>query len=144
MAPPSRQPMRLRLFISAIVASTLVSVTAAHAQPSLVGRSVSSRGEIRGRLVDSLSGSPIVSGSVSLRRVGDSTFIGGASPDAAGAFRVAGLTPGSNTIRVRSIGYGQLLRSNIVVSADHHAVDLGALTLTPLVATLGAQNVTAE
>ena len=135
--------MRLRTFIFALLAPTLAVAHAATAQAHLPPRPITG-GEIHGRLVDSLSGSPIASGSVSLRRAGDSTFIGGSSPDAGGVFRVAGLAPGSYTLRVRAIGYGQLLRSGIVLAADHRVVDLGALTLKPLVAKLSAQNVTAE
>ena len=135
--------MRLRSFILAALAPALTGASAAQAQPHVASQTITN-GEIRGRVVDSLSGVPIASGSVSLRRAGDSSFADASSPDANGAFRLAGLAPGSYTIRIRAIGYGQLLRSGIVLAMDHRVVDLGALTLKPLVTKLGAQNVTAE
>ena len=109
--------MRLCSFIFATLAPALTSAFAAQAQPHVASQTITS-GEIRGRVVDSLSGVAIASGSVSLRRAGDSSFAGAWSPDANGVFRLAGLAPGSYTILIRAIGYGQLLALYLTVSRN--------------------------
>jgi ferric enterobactin receptor len=116
----------------------------AQAQAPVAGRPPAGIGEIQGRLVDSASAAAVASGSVTVRRAGDSTFAGGALPKPDGSFRVDGLLPGTYTIRVRALGFGQLLRSGIVISAAKPVVDLGALKLSTVAAKLEGQQVVAE
>src|SRR5919202_1225592 len=124
-----------------------VQAQAAPGAPAQAPRALSAPsgpGEIRGRLVEVGSTRPIVGGSVTVRRSGDTTFAGGALPRPDGSFRVDGLTPGRYTVRVRSLGYAPLVRGDVVVSASSPVVDLGALALSPVATTLEAQTVTAE
>lgn len=101
-------------------------------------------GEIRGRLVESGSGRAITGGSVTVRRVGDSSSVGGALPRPDGSFRVDGLSAGRYTIRIRALGFAPLVRTDIVISAEKRIADLGALSLSVVAASLEGQTVTAE
>jgi len=94
--------------------------------------------------VDSASHQPIGSGSVTVRRVGDSTFAGGTLPKSDGTFRVDGLAPGRYTVRVRVLGFAQLAKNDVVITAAKPAVDVGDLTLLAVAAKLAGQEVTAE
>ena len=101
-------------------------------------------GEIRGRLVDSASHQPIGSGSVTVRRVGDSSFAGGTLPKADGTFRVDGLLPGRYTVRVRVLGFAPFAKNDIVITPAMPMVDLGTLPLLVVATKLANQEVTAE
>jgi outer membrane receptor protein involved in Fe transport len=101
-------------------------------------------GEISGRLTDSVSGRAVVSGSITVRRAGDSTFASGALPKEDGSFRVDGLAPGRYTIRVRVIGYVPYVRNDIAITADKPAVNVGAIGLTIVAAKLDATQTVAE
>lgn len=100
-------------------------------------------GEIRGRLAAAGTNQPVTSGSVGVRRDGDSSFTGGAEPDTDGTFRIEHLRPGRYTVRVRALGYTPLMRTGVVVNGEHPA-DLGTLSLTVVAMQLAAQQVTAE
>jgi outer membrane receptor protein involved in Fe transport len=125
-----------------LAVATLFLATPLHAQ--LTPSTSRPDGEIRGRLVASGAGQPITSGSVGVRRDGDTVFTAGAEPSDDGTFRVEGLRPGRYTIRVRALGYSPLVRSGIVVSMDHPVVDLGTVSLSTVATQLAAQEVTAE
>jgi ferric enterobactin receptor len=101
-------------------------------------------GEIRGRLVDSTTGHAIATGSVSVRRVGDSAFVTGALPKEDGSFQVSGLQTGRYTVRVRSIGFGPVVRNDVAITAAHPVVDLGAIGLNAVAAKLDATQTVAE
>jgi len=60
--------------------AALCAATAARAQGTPSASARPALGEIRGRLVDSVAGRAITSGSVAVRRIGDSAFAGGALP----------------------------------------------------------------
>jgi hypothetical protein len=95
-------PLLLALFIGG---------TSVAAQVPAPGRALAGIGEITGKLADSASGRAVTSGSVTVRRAGDSTFAGGALPKPDGSFRVDGLIPGRYTLRIRAIGFAQLLKT---------------------------------
>lgn len=100
--------------------------------------------EIHGRLIDSTSGQPVGSGSVAVRRAGDSAFVSGALPKEDGSFRVDGLRPGRYTLRVRAIGYAPFIKNDISITADHPAVDVGTIGLKVVATKLEATQTTAE
>ncbi|MDB4915476.1 MAG: TonB-dependent receptor, partial [Gemmatimonadetes bacterium] len=138
--------MRIRSLCSAVFISALFllpPVVAAQV-PAGPPRAPAGVGEVRGKLADSLSGRAVASGSITVRRAGDSTFAGGSLPKADGSFRVDGLAAGRYSIRVRALGFAQLIRANIVITAESPVVDLGVLKLSTSVTKLEGQEVTAE
>ncbi len=124
--------------------AALCAATTAAAQGSPPTNTRAPLGEIRGRLTDSVAGRAITSGSVAVRRVGDSAFAGGALPKEDGSFRVDGLRPGRYTLRIRAIGFAPVIRNDIAITADHPIVDLGAIALKAVAAKLDATQTVAE
>ena len=121
------------------------------APPSLHGQApaaarpvVAGIGEIRGRIVDSASQKPVTSGSITVRRAGDSSFAGGSLPRPDGTFRVDGLVAGRYSLRIRALGFGQVIRGDLVISANKPVVDVGAISLNTVAAKLEGQDVVAE
>lgn len=101
-------------------------------------------GEIRGRIVDSASQRAITGGSITVRRAGDTAFVGGALPRPDGSFRVDGLVPGRYLLRIRALGFGALAKNDIAITAEKPVVDLGTLGLGIVAAKLSGQDVVAE
>jgi outer membrane receptor protein involved in Fe transport len=101
-------------------------------------------GEIRGRLVDSATQHAVATGSVAIRRVGDSAFVSGALPKDDGSFKVDGLRPGRYTVRIRAIGFAPVVRNDVAITAEHPVVDLGALGLSVVATKLDATQTVAE
>jgi outer membrane receptor protein involved in Fe transport len=100
-------------------------------------------GEIRGKVVDSVSARAIPAASITVRRASDSSFASGALVREDGTFRVEGLLPGSYVVRVRALGFAQLLR-NVAITAAVPTADLGTIALKTVAAQLETQRVTAE
>src|SRR5439155_5996643 len=100
-------------------------------------------GEIRGKLVDSISGRAVGAGSITVRRASDSSFASGALIREDGTFKVEGLVPGTYVVRIRSLGFAQLARS-VTITADKPVADLCAIGLHTIAAKLEEQRVTAE
>src|SRR5690242_11879484 len=89
-------------------------------------------GEIRGKLTEASSGAPIGAGSITVRRAADTSFAGGALPEADGSFRVNGLAPGRYVVRFRAIGFAPFVRNDVVITAAEPVVNLGALAITSI------------
>ncbi len=94
--------------------------------------------------MDSVSGHAVTSGSVAVRRTGDTAFVSGALPKEDGSFRVDGLRPGRYTLRVRAIGFAPLVRNDVVISIEHPVVELGGVGLTVVATKLDAAQTVAE
>ena len=136
--------LRFRYFPVLPLLFTIAPVLAAQEKPDTTASHKANGGEIRGRLVALGSSQAVTSGSVGVRREGDTAFTAGAQPDTNGSFRIVGLRPGRYTIRVRALGYSPLLRSGVVVSAIQPLADVGTLGLATFATQLAAQQVTAE
>jgi outer membrane receptor protein involved in Fe transport len=122
----------------------VAAVNGAGAQRGAPPAAPAGPGEIRGRLVDSTVGHPVSTGSIAVRRFGDSVFVGGALPRDDGSFRVDGLRPGRYSLRVRAIGFAPVVRNDIAITAEHPTVDLGAIALNAVAAKLDAAQTVAE
>jgi outer membrane receptor protein involved in Fe transport len=114
------------------------------AQTTGAKRPAAAVGEIIGHLVDSVSGQPVTTGSVAVRRADDSTFASGALPKGDGSFRVDGLLPGRYTLRVRAMGFAPVVRNNLVVKTEKPIVDVGAVTLHTVATKLETEHVVAD
>lgn len=138
----------MRLLNWPIIASALLSILAidARAQGAPTGAPpvATGIGEIHGRLADSTSGHAVVSGSVTIRRQSDTSFVGGTLPKPDGTFRVDGLSPGRYTLRFRSLGFAPVVRKDLVITADKPVVDVGTLQVSVVATKLSGQEITAE
>ena len=132
-------PRLLLVATFAIASHRLSAQTPAGTHPITAGI-----GEIHGTITDSASGRPVTTGSVTVRRAGDSSFAGGSLPRADGTFRVDGLMAGRYTLRIRALGFSQVIRGDIVISAGKPTVDVGTTMLSTVAATLKGRDVVAE
>ena len=133
------------VFVTAMGTSPARSLAQAPTQAtSAQSQTATGVGQIRGRVVDSVAGHALSGGSITVRRSADSTFAGGAFPNADGTFSVNGLTPGKYTLRVRVLGFSPVNRSDVIVSADAPIADVGSVALAPVAVQLAKQTVTAE
>ena len=129
---------------AALLVAVLGRASAATAQAPIANRALAGVGEIIGKLTDSVSHRPFTGGAITVRRVGDSSFAGGALPKPDGTFKVDGLVPGRYSLRVRAIGYAQIVRNDLVITRDRPSLDVGSLALTTVATKLDAQQVVAE
>src|SRR5947207_2456699 len=67
-------------------------------------------GVILGKVVDSVSARGLPTASITVRRVGDSSFASGALAKEDGTFRVEGLSLGTYVVRVRTMGFAPAVR----------------------------------
>jgi outer membrane receptor protein involved in Fe transport len=136
--------MRLAIFVAPAV--IILSAAAANGQGKPAGAPpvATPIGQIEGRLADSTSGAAVASGSITIRRQGDTTFVGGALPKADGTFRVDGLAPGQYTLRFRAIGYAPVTMNGLVVTDEKPVVNVGTLKLNIVATKLADQEVKAE
>ena len=87
-------------------------------------------GRVTGTITASSTGEPLPYASVAaLTEGGIPASSGVCSED--GLFVLPGLPPGTYTLRVNALGYGELSRPGVVVPADGGAVPLGVLGLKP-------------
>ena len=115
--------MRFATFVAS--ALVVLSVPAANAQV----KPATGIGQIEGKLADSTTGSSVSTGSISIRRQGDTTFVGGALPKPDGTFRVDGLAPGQYTLRFRAIGYAPVTMNALVITPEKPVINVGTLKL---------------
>jgi ferric enterobactin receptor len=127
-----------------ILLSGLTSATWAQSPSDSAKHAATDAGEIRGRIVAIGSGQGIATGSISVRRATDTSFVMGAAPGADGSFHVTGLEPGRYAVRVRALGFAPLVRSDVTISRDHPIADLGTLTMSEFAVKLESQVVTGE
>lgn len=86
-------------------------------------------GVIAGSVVAAEDGSPLASASVAVRRMADSTVVGGKITDRQGRFRVEGLPVGSYMIQVSLVGKGTIVQRDIAITAAATTADVGAVRL---------------
>lgn len=132
------------LLLAPVVTSLILSYRVSAQTPAGTRPIAAGIGEIRGTITESLTGRAVASGSITVRRADDSSFAGGDLPQADGTFRVAGLIAGRYTLRIRAIGFGQVIRSGLVISAGKPIVDVGTIKLTPITTKLEAVDVVTE
>lgn len=140
----ARRSWQTAAMLGLILLSGLTSAAWAQSAADSTKRTATDGGEIRGRIVAIGTGQAITSGSISVRRAADTSFVVGASADSDGVFHITGLEPGRYAIRIRALGFAPLARSDVSVSRDHPVADLGTLTLSAFAVKLENQVITGE
>ena len=135
--------MRFKIVIAS--AFVLLSTSIAESQ-TIVGPASSAgpSGEIQGRVADSASNQPVTVGSITIRKQGDTAFVGGTLPKADGTFRVDGLPPGRYTLRFRALGFAPVTRNDLVITQDKPILNIGTLNLTTVATKLAGQEIKAQ
>jgi ferric enterobactin receptor len=90
--------------------------------------------EVRGKIVDTAN-APLPGASVTLRAKGAAVTVAGAMVGRDGAFRLAGLRPGTYSIRVASVGYSPVIQ-DITLTPTTPVLDLGVAKLAPIATVL--------
>ena len=140
----ARRRLRTAAVLGLILFFGLPSAICAQSTPDTTKPTATDAGEIRGRIVAIGTGQAITSGSISVRRATDTSFVVGASADSAGSFHVTGLEPGRYALRIRALGFAPLVRSDVTISREHPLADLGTLTLSAFAVKLESQVITGE
>jgi outer membrane receptor protein involved in Fe transport len=101
-------------------------------------------GRISGRIVDSLTKSPLEYATISLLRQEDGKVADGASTDEKGSFLITNLAPGTYKMLIYYIGYKGASKSNVVISKEKPEVSFGDIPLSGQQVMLNEVAVTAE
>ncbi len=105
---------------------------------------VAQKGTVRGRVVDARTGENIEYATVALLSPKDSTIKGGTVTESNGSFRLEA-PYGRYLLRITFIGYEPQYHKNIVsLSAEHPALNLGKLSVSPQATLMEAVEITAE
>ena len=111
------------------VALATVIVLAANSPAAAQGVPAAS-GDIRGRVVNAATKTPIGMATVEVRDSGATAPTARASTDDSGGFHIQGLQPGRYRIRIVAIGYTPRALPPVEIGASTPSVDLGTVTLT--------------
>ncbi len=105
-------------------------------------------GSVAGRVVDDLNGGGLPSATIAVWRFpqpgseADTTLFTGGITDAAGAFRIEGVPPGSYRVVVSFVGYTSATVEPVIVGPPESDVDLGTIRLAEDALRLDAVEVT--
>jgi outer membrane cobalamin receptor len=125
----------LTVLTRSIALATLTVVAAlssASAQntPAATDVTTSIRGEIRGRVVNAASKTPIGIATVDVVNDAAGASVARASTGADGGFRIEGVRPGRYRVRIRALGYTPREIPSVVVAATSPTTDVGTVALT--------------
>jgi len=130
------------LRITLLLASILPGVVPAGYAQALSRTATLAPGRLTGTVADAATGQPVAYASVAV--LGPAGVpVSGAVCDAAGRFVLAGLAPGSYSVRVSFLGYQELVRPGVEVPAGG-TIALGTLPLLAAAQKLGEVVVTAR
>ncbi len=93
----------LLVFFAAAAAPTVSAQ--APARPAGIPAVPAGPGEVTGTVVETESGAPIATASITLRARRDSAIVAGALVSGQGTFRIQGLRPGAYMVRIASLGF---------------------------------------
>jgi outer membrane cobalamin receptor len=102
----------------------------AQTTPGSADTTATNRGEIRGRVINAASKTPIGIANIDVVSSAGATSAGRTSSAADGGFRVDGLRPGRYRVRIRALGYAPREIPSVVIAASSTPVDLGTIALT--------------
>src|SRR5882757_7601671 len=104
----------------------------------------SGKGRITGRILDSLTQSPVEYATVTLYTPNNTRPVNGATTSNKGVFVLDGLTPGSYTLTIEFIGYQARYAGVFVLGAKTMSFTLGDIRLSKKAESLQAVTVTAS
>lgn len=87
-------------------------------------------GEIRGKVVDKNSNTPIESADVTLHRSSDSSFVTGTGTDASGSFVLSSIPYGRYFLRANLVGYNFAVVSGITLNPNSTVINLDPVKLS--------------
>src|SRR6266699_4609787 len=102
----------------------------AASSPAAAQGTAATSGEIRGRVVNAATKTPIGMATVHVADSGAAGVAAHTSTDVDGGFRVPGLPPGRYRVRIIAIGYAPRVVPSIEIGASSASVDVGTVTLT--------------
>ena len=85
-------------------------------------------GDIRGRVVNSASNTPLAGITIDVSVAGTTPTIGRATSATDGVFRISGVKPGRYAVHIRALGYAPY--DNPSVTVEMSSVDIGTIKLT--------------
>ncbi len=101
-------------------------------------------GEIRGTVVDAVSGAPVASASVAVWSRADSALVAGAIARPDGSFRIEGLRPGRYYLRVTMLGYAPQSTADLTIAPASPRAAAGSIRLARNAVALEGIEATAE
>ncbi|MET0634527.1 MAG: TonB-dependent receptor [Chitinophagaceae bacterium] len=110
----------MRKFISLSIVSLFI----------LTARGQKNNNSITGKLLDTTSSQPLVSATVSLIQVSDSSLVSFTLSDKKGVFQISGVQPGSYRLVISSQGYTEI-RKLLTLTETNNKLDLGELNPEP-------------
>ena len=139
--PP--RPTPAALLLATALSSSAYHVSGQTAPAPTPPAAASAAGRLTGTITNGATGPAVAYASVALLTAAGTPVSGGAA-GADGRFVLAGLAPGTYTLRVSFLGYQDLTRVGVVVPAGGGPVDLGRLPLTEAAQQLSEVVVTAR
>ncbi|CCH52557.1 hypothetical protein BN8_01568 [Fibrisoma limi BUZ 3] len=109
----------------------------------LYAQKLGSKTQIQGVAVDSVTGKPLRTASVSLLTARDSAYVTATITDGDGRFQIRNVAPGQYRVLVTFVGYRNGSRT-VTVTPDSPTVDAGTFLMTEQAKTLGEVVVTQE
>lgn len=101
---------------------------AINAQPRTT---VIAKGQISGKITDSVTKQPVDYATVSIYKAGSASPFNGAVSDPNGNFTISNLTPGEYRVGVDFIGYRKKMIDHVVISNNALNVSLGTIVIAP-------------
>ncbi|HEX9938428.1 MAG TPA: TonB-dependent receptor [Longimicrobium sp.] len=142
----------MKIPILSLLALSVVVGTTASAQiapPPVTGQTPpavpqAAPGEVRGTVLDAVTGRPIPNASVAVMSAADSSLVTGALTRADGEFRAQGLAAGSYYLRISHPGHAAATRGSIRIASDASRADAGTVRLQQAAVALRGLSVTAQ
>ncbi len=118
--------------------------TSAPSSASSSGSNASALGVISGRLIDDVTGEPLMFASIALHSAKDSLIVGGTITDDKGSFKLEQVPFGEYYLGINYVGYPRKEVEEIIVHPRLRTFDAGLISLAPAVSVLSEVTVQAN